>query len=401
MLGVSALTIERNAAVGDNWRQRYPQLVLHDPVWYDHMPYIPFPDSWPVFTPKDKLADWFESYAKALDLNVWTSASLVSQKWDEAKKEWTVTVERVRSDNGQTETRTFHPRHIVLATGQFGKPNMPAIPGMDSFKGDTLCHSTEFQGAKDSGRGKKAVVVGACNSGMDICQDFFEKGYEVTLVQRSSTCVPSSEGALKILLGALYGEGGPPTEDCDLWVHGWPMEVFKSIQVDLTTFIVEHDKEMLEGLERAGFKADTGPHGAGLFAKYIQRAGGYYIDVGGSQLIIDGKVKVQQGREIVEVLPKGLKLADGTELEADEIVFATGYGDMKTIAKAILGDKLASQVGDVWGLDEEGELRTVWKESGHPGIWFHAGNLALCRHFSRTLALQIKARLEGLDMRSC
>ncbi|GAB1318037.1 Putative flavin-containing protein [Madurella fahalii] len=399
MLGVSALIIERNAAVGDNWRQRYSQLVLHDPVWYDHMPYIPFPDSWPVFTPKDKMADWLEFYARTLDLNVWTSTSLVSQKWDGAKNQWTVVIERVRGDNGQTETRTLHAKHIVLATGHSGKANMPIIPGMEAFKGDRLCHSTEFDGAKVSAKGKKAVVVGACNSGMDICQDFVEKGYDVTLVQRSSTCVPSSDGALKITFGVLYEEGGPPTEDSDLWVQGWPFEVLKSIQVDLTKFMVEHDKEMLEGLEKAGFKTDTGPHGSGVFSKYIQKAGGYYIDVGGSQLIIDGKIKVKQGQEVVEVLPKGLKFADGTELEADEVVFATGYDNMKTTARAIFGDELVGQVGDVWGLDEEGEMRTIWRESGHPGFWFHGGNLALCRYFSRLLALQIKARLEGLDIR--
>ena len=70
MLGIPTLIIDKNQAVGDNWRKRYHQLVLHDPVWYDHMPYLPFPDFWPVFTPKDKLVDWFETYVKALELNV-------------------------------------------------------------------------------------------------------------------------------------------------------------------------------------------------------------------------------------------------------------------------------------------------------------------------------------------
>jgi hypothetical protein len=400
MLGVSALAIDCNAAVGDNWRKRYAQLVLHDPVWYDHMPYIPFPDSWPVFTPKDKLADWFEFYAKALDLNVWMSTSLSSCKWDDTKREWTITVNRVSLHDGQVQARTFHPKHIVLATGQFGKPNMPQIPGMEVFQGDTLCHSAHFAGAKQSGNGRKAIVVGACNSGMDICQEFSERGYDVTVVQRSSTCVPSSPGVLKITFGGLYEEGGPPVEDSDISTHGWPSEVLKSIQVDLTRKMVEHDKEMLDGLERAGFKTDTGPHGAGIFAKYLQKASGYYIDVGGAKLISEGKIKVKQGQEVVQVLPRGLRFADGTELEADEIVFATGYGDMRTIAKDILGDELTDKVGGTWGWDEEGEMRTLGKESGHPGIWFHGGNLAFCRYYSRLLALRIKASLEKFDDRA-
>ena len=271
MLGIPTLVIDVNKAVGDNWRKRYHQLVLHDPVWYDHMPYLPFPDSWPVFTPKDKLADWFESYVKALDLDVWTQSQLVSSRWDDAAKQWTVEIRRTRPD-GQAETRTFHPKHLVLATGHAGKAYMPAIPGMDSFQGDLLKHSGEFPGASEAGKGRKAVVVGACNSSMDICQDYVEKGYDVTVVQRSSTFVLSVESSLKVALGVLYEEGGPPVEDSDVAVWGWPSEVLKSINVDVTTIAGERDKEMLDGLERAGFKTDKGPSAGGIFCKYLQRA---------------------------------------------------------------------------------------------------------------------------------
>ncbi|AEO68364.1 uncharacterized protein THITE_2117853 [Thermothielavioides terrestris NRRL 8126] len=395
MLGVPALAIDKNRAVGDNWRKRYHQLVLHDPVWYDHMPYIPFPESWPIFTPKDKLGDWFESYVKALDLNVWTQSELVSGSWDAAKGEWTAVVKRVRED-GQTETRTLHPKHLIMATGHSGKKFMPSVPGMDGFKGDLLCHSSEFPGARESGRGKKAVVVGACNSSMDICQDYFEKGYDVTMVQRSSTNVVSSDGVLKVLQGDLYEEGSRPAEDADITVWGWPSAVLKAIEVDHTTTLRERDKEILDGLERAGFKTDSGPHGGGLYCKYLQRGGGYYIDVGGAKLIIDGKVKVKHGLEVAQVLPNGLKLEDGSELEADEIVFATGYMNMKETARGILPDAVLDKVGDVWGWNDEGEMRTIWTESGHPGLWFHGGNMAFCRYYSRLVALQILARLKGL-----
>jgi cation diffusion facilitator CzcD-associated flavoprotein CzcO len=395
MLGISTLVIDLNKAVGDNWRKRYAQLVLHDPVWYDHLPYIPFPDSWPVFTPKDKLADWFESYAKTLDLNVWTQSEMVSSSWDDVEKLWTAEIRRVRPD-GQTQTRTFRPKHIVIATGHSGKPYMPSIPGMESFQGGFLDHSGSFPGAK-AGKGKKAVVIGACNSSMDICQDYVEKGYDVTIIQRSSTFVVSVGSVVDVALGGLYAEGGPPVGDSDIAVWGWPSEVLKSLQVDVTTIVGKRDQEILDGLNRAGFKTDTGPSGGGIFAKYLQRGGGYYIDVGGAQLIIDGKVKVKHGQEVAQILPKGLKLADGSELEADEIVFATGYDNMRTTAKAILGEGLPENVGDVWGWDGEGEMRTIWGSSGHPGLWLHGGNLAMCRYYSRLVALQILAKLKGLE----
>jgi hypothetical protein len=216
------------------------------------------------------------------------------------------------------------------------------------------------------------------------------------MVQRSTTCVVSSESATEILLGTLYEEGGPRTEDADLWLWGLPVEVLKAVHVDVTKKQVAKDAELLEGLEKVGFKLDRGPDDCGLFIKYLQRGGGYYFDVGASQLVIDGKIKVKQGQEVVEILPRGVKFADGTELEADEIVFATGYENMKTQAGIVFGDEIGDKVGDVWGFDERGEIRGLWRPSGHPGFWFHGGNLAMCRYFSRLLALQIKARLLGL-----
>ncbi|KAJ4368433.1 hypothetical protein N0V83_006790 [Neocucurbitaria cava] len=395
MLNIPSLMIDSNERVGDNWRKRYRQLVLHDPVWYDHMPYVPFPAHWPVFTPKDKLAEWFEAYVNILELNVWTSTDLKSTSWDENKKQWTVVVER-RKPDGTTETRTLHPKHIVQATGHSGKKNFPTIKGMEGFKGDRLCHSSEHPGANPASKGKKAVVVGCCNSGHDIAQDFYEKGYDITIVQRSTTCVISSTAICDIGLKGLYDEDAPPTEDADMFLWSIPSELFKKQQIKVTKAQAEHDKKILDGLSAAGFKTDSGPMGAGLLMKYFQRGGGYYIDVGASQLIVDKKIKVKQGQEIEQILPNGIKFADGTELEADEIVFATGYQNMRSQARLIFGDEVADRVSDVWGFNDEGEFRTMWQKSGHPGLWFMGGNLAISRYYSRILALQIKAIEEGI-----
>ncbi|KIW49561.1 hypothetical protein PV05_11229 [Exophiala xenobiotica] len=351
MLGVDTLIIDRENTIGDNWRGRYHQLVLHDPVWYDHMPYLNFPPHWPIFTPKDKLAEWFESYAKLLELNVWVQTSLQSTSWDDKKRVWTITVKRAKPD-GTTKTRTLHPKYVIQATGHSGKKNFPFhLKGLSDFKGDVLCHSSEFKGARLDGKVKKAVVVGSCNSGHDIAQDFYEKGYDVTLVQRSTTCVISSEAITETGLKGVYSEDGPPVDDADIsqGIAGQDHGAAGGIR----------QKKTLDGLESAGFKTDRGPENAGLFMKYFQRDGGYYIDVGGSQLIIDGKIKVKQGQEIQEVLPRGLRFADGSELEADEIIFATGYSNMRTQAREIFGDEVADRVGDIWGYDQEGEMRTI------------------------------------------
>lgn len=310
------------------------------------MPYIPFPSHWPVFTPKDKLAEWFESYAKLLELNVWTSTTITSASWDETKRQWTVDLER-KIASGEVEKWTLHPRHVIQATGHSGEMKFPQIKGMDSFAGDKLCHSSQFKGARTLkyGETRRAVVVGCCNSGHDIAQDFYEHGYDTTIVQRSSTYVMSSKNGIDVLLEGLYVEGGPDTEDADLLFMSIPNKMLKRMHTDATKEITRRDKDMLEGLDKAGFKLDYGPDDSGklplssrpmgpnvnttgFFMKYFQRGGGYYIDVGCSQLIIDGKIKVKQGQEIQEIKPHGLLFADGTELPADEIVFATGYENM-------------------------------------------------------------------------
>lgn len=97
------------------------------------------------------------------------------------------------------------------------------------------------------------------------------------------------------------------------------------------------------------------------------------------------------------MVPHGIRFADGSELEADEVIFATGYQNMRTQTRIIFGDEIADRVNSVWGLDEEGEPRTIWRRSGHPGFWFMGGNLALCRYYSQLLALQILAVERGLN----
>ncbi|HEY2257331.1 MAG TPA: NAD(P)/FAD-dependent oxidoreductase, partial [Variovorax sp.] len=192
-LGVPTLIVEKNARPGDSWRKRYKSLCLHDPVWYDHLPYLPFPDDWPVFSPKDKIGDWLEMYTKVMELNYWGGTECRSARYDEAKKEWAVEVVR----NG--EPMTLRPRQLVLATGMSAVPNMPSIPGMETFKGD-LHHSSRHPGP-DGYKGKKAVVVGSNNSAHDICAALWEQGADVTMVQRSSTHISRSDTLMDLALG--------------------------------------------------------------------------------------------------------------------------------------------------------------------------------------------------------
>jgi putative flavoprotein involved in K+ transport len=399
-LGVPTIIIEKNDRPGDSWRNRYKSLCLHDPVWYDHLPYLPFPPNWPVFAPKDKLGDWLEMYTKIMELNYWTRSICQSASYDDATKEWTVTVDR------DGETVILRPKQLIFATGMSAKANMPRFPGMDSFKGDQH-HSSKHPGP-DAYKGKKAVVVGSNNSAHDICAALWENDVDVTMVQRSSTHIVRSEPLMEYGLGDLYSEravaAGMTTNKADMIFASLPYAILHEFQIPVYQKIAEVDADFYAGLEKAGFQMDWGADGSGLFMKYLRRGSGYYIDVGASQLIIDGKIKLAHG-QVTEVVEDGLVLEDGTKLEADVIVYATGYGSMNGWVADIVDPETANKVGKCWGLGSdtpkdpgpwEGEQRNMWKPTQQEALWFHGGNLHQSRHYSQFLSLQIKARMEGI-----
>lgn len=400
-LGVPTIVIEKNDRPGDSWRKRYKSLCLHDPVWYDHLPYLPFPDHWPVFSPKDKIGDWLESYARIMELNYWTRTEARSAIYDAKAGEWTLVVDR------DGEEVVLRPRHLVLATGMSGVPYMPDLPGRETFGGEVQ-HSSEHPGP-DAYAGKKVVVVGSNNSSHDICAALREAGAEVVMVQRSTTHVVRSETLMELALGPLYSEealaNGITTDKADLIFASIPYAVLPSIQKPQADETRRRDKGFYDRLEKAGFQLDFGADDTGLFMKYLRRGSGYYIDVGASELVANGEIRLAHG-QASEFTETGIRLADGTELPADLVVFATGYGSMNGWAARLISQEVADKVGKCWGLGSdtpkdpgpwEGELRNMWKPTRQEALWFHGGNLHQSRHYSQFLALQLKARMEGLD----
>jgi len=399
-LGVPALVLDRHDRPGDQWRSRYKSLCLHDPVWYDHLPYLPFPDNWPVFAPKDKIADWLEMYTRVMEVPYWTRSEAKSASYDESSGTWTVTVDR------DGETVVLHPKQLVFATGMSGKPNIPSFPGMDVFEGEQH-HSSQHPGP-DAYTGKKVVVVGSNNSAHDICAALWEHDADVTMVQRSSTHVVKSDSLMEFGLGDLYSEravaAGITTDKADMTFASLPYRIMHQFQIPVYEKIKEHDADFYERLDKAGFWHDWGDDGSGLFMKYLRRGSGYYIDVGASELVADGKITLVHG-QVDHLERDGVVLDDGTKLAADLVVYATGYGSMNGWVADIAGQEMADRVGKCWGLGSgttkdpgpwEGEQRNMWKPTQQPGLWFHGGNLHQSRHYSLYLALQLKARYEGL-----
>ncbi len=400
-LGVPTIIVEKNKKPGDSWRKRYKSLCLHDPVWYDHMPYLAFPDDWPVFSPKDKIGDWLEMYTKVMELNYWSSTDCRSAKYDDKKKCWVVKLVR------DGKAVTVKPQHLVIATGMAAVAHVPKFKGASTFKGEQH-HSSRHPGP-DKYKGKKVVVIGSNNSAHDISAALWEQGADVTMVQRSPTLIVKSDTLMEVGLGDLYSEralkNGIDHHKADLIFASVPYKILAGFQKPVYAKMKELDADFYARLEKAGFWLDWGDDESGLFMKYLRRGSGYYIDVGAGELVADGKIKLKSRVEVQEIKPKSVVLSDGTDLQADLIVYATGYGSMNGWAAKLISQDVADQVGKCWGLGSdttkdpgpwEGELRNMWKPTNVDALWFHGGNLHQSRHYSQFLSLQLKARFEAI-----
>ncbi|KAJ7636281.1 hypothetical protein FB45DRAFT_1055746 [Roridomyces roridus] len=388
VLNVRTVCIDRNPRVGDNWRNRYDALCLHDPVWYDHMPFIPFPATWPVYTPARKLANWLEHYAEAMELDVWTSSTVKSARKNAAGT-WDVVVERDGVE------RVFNPHHVVFATGiGANEGRTPVMPGMEDFKGQIL-HSTKHKTALDHA-GKKVVIIGACTSAHDIAIDYYRHGVDITMFQRSSTHVFTVKKGWKHMVGDTYWEGGPPTDVADRITASYPHYMAIELSRRRAKLIAEDDKELLDGLHSVGFRTNSGLLEAGSSLLPWNRAGGYYIDVGASQMIIDGKIKLKNDSQIKNFDATGICFENGSHLDADVVVFATGLSECRDAIKYLCGEEIGSKCKKIWGLDQEGEIYGAWRDIGVDGLWYMTGNYAYSRFHSKHVALQIKAMEEGI-----
>ena len=385
-LGVDTLIADRHERIGDNWRKRYHSLTLHNEVHVNHLPYLPFPPTFPVYIPKDKLANWFESYVEAMELNFWTGTELVAGSYDEERREWFVTLRRTDG----TE-RVMRPRHLIFATGVSSIPYTPDLPGLDAFAG-TKVHSGDLKHA-EKWKGRKALVLGTGTSGHDVAQELQAHGVHVTMVQRSKTYVVSLKEAQSVY--AIYSEG-IPFDDCDLLATSFPYPVLQRSYQLSTAKGREVDKTLLDALESRSFRLHFGEDETGFQMMYLRRGGGYYFNVGCSDLIISGAIDLLQYADVETLVAEGARLRDGRVVPADLLVLATGYKNQQETVRVYLGDEIADRIGPVWGFDDGGELRNMWRRTAQPGLWFTAGSLAQCRIFSRYLALQIKALELGL-----
>jgi putative flavoprotein involved in K+ transport len=261
------------------------------------------------------------------------------------------------------------------------------LPGLKDFAGEKF-HSHGFKSGV-AWRGKKALVLGTGNSGHDIAQDLYSNGADTSIIQRGSTTVVSIDPSAKLNY-ALYEEG-PSVADCDLIATATTYPLLIRTYQASAKRMLELDKDLIAALKARGFKYDMGEDESGHQMKYRRRGGGYYLNAGCSDLIIDHKIGLLQYDDIEKFVPEGALMKDGTIQKADLLVLATGYYSQQEVVRRLMGDEVADRVGQVWGIGANGELANMWTRTPQEGLWFMGGALAQARIYSKYVALQIKA----------
>lgn len=389
-MGADVLIVDRHQRAGDSWRTRYESLALHTPTSMSDFPFMPFPAVFPEYLPKDKVADWIESYVRLMDLNYWTATEFLGAEFDENSLTWTA---RLRRDDGST--RILHPKHVVMAIGGVGTtPRRPDLPGLDSFAG-TLVHSADFHTAREH-RGVKALVVGTGTSSHDIALDLYHHGADVTMLQRGSTSVVDVDVA-NVVYGDYTAGSTMPRDEADLRSNAkFILPLLTRELKKYTEWTQDENRELHADLERIGMQLDTGEDGTGWPMKFYRHAGGYYLNVGASDVIVDGGIKIEQYDAFDRFSARGIVMKDGTEREYDLVVLATGYELLTTEVRAIFGGEVADRVGAIGGLGEDGERVNFCKPTKQPHLWFIFGGMSDGRRSTSWLALQIQAQNLGV-----
>ncbi|OCF40872.1 flavin-containing monooxygenase [Kwoniella heveanensis CBS 569] len=390
-LGVTTLIVDHSAEIGEVWTKRYEYLSLHFPHWADHFPYFPYPQQWPTYTPAQKQGRFMQWYADAMELHVWNSSSVVGAEQN-ASGEWTVKINK-----GGKEIRTLHPKQVVMATSLCGVPTLPVIPGIADWKAGIYRHSTAHDSSRDF-VGKKVLVVGTSSSGFDTAYDCARRGIDVTLLQRSPTYIMSLTHSVPRAIGGYAPVNGvrPDIDEQDRLAFAMPTGPGEELSRRNAEVLENLDRELLDALHAKGLRTWRGQRGTGNATLGQTRNGGFYFDAGACEQIINGKIKVEPGF-IESFTEDKVILSGGRQRHYDLIVFATGFSNTIDSVRNTLGDKIADQCGPIWGIDEEGEFRSAYRESGVPNLWIFVGYLPYTRFHSKRLALRIKAVLEGVS----
>lgn len=389
-LGLKYVVLEKNRHAGDSWKNRYGSVKLHTKRAYSHLPFdrtFPektFPREWLT---KDDLAEGYQNWVEKFRINIWLKTRLLSGKWDESTKRWSLIIER------EGEAQTIETAHLVLAIGAGSQtPITPNFANEEVFKGVKM-HSVDYS-EPSQWKGKHGIIIGTANTAHDVAEDMVAAGLaSVTMVQRSRTYVLPVEYYQNVQVHT-YNEH-MPTELADKLTSTGPLAISRLVAMVSLNSQAAQQPERFDALERAGFRVERF---GDLIYTIFERMGGHYIEVGASAKIADGRIKVKSDALAVRYREDGLEFDDGTVLPADVIVFATGFrGNLRDDVRELLGDEVADRITDFWGLDDEGEPRGAYRPTGRE-FWIFDSDLWMLTFESRSCALAARNHTRSYEV---
>ncbi|KAJ5730941.1 uncharacterized protein N7483_005449 [Penicillium malachiteum] len=407
-LGVDCVIMDKTEQAGGNWAERYDCLKFHIQKSCCQTPYLPYPDEYPAILEKSMLVEHMKRYAETFNLNLLNSSTVEGSSFNESKGTWHF---KIRTPWGP---KTVVSRHLIQATGLVaGNLFLPKIPGQ--YNGISI-HSTKYKNPQVlSETGVKSVIIaGSGNTAFDIAEDCAKAGLKTTMNVRSPTYIFPRDYCFDPK-GLGFYDLVPPDFADKLFVSG-PLAIGGQISRDQYVSLAAKEPNRYKALAEAGFPVYDSSQGGDLIHHLLEKGGGHYNEIGdGTQLIISGVIAVKAHVQPAEFTSTGLRFSDGSTLDADAIIWCTGFEDndreitINTLGRnpfpqsqdrdeTMLGPgEIALLRDELWGLDIEGELRGMWKRHLRVNnFWVTGGGTNHHRYYSWHLALQIKAALEGV-----
>ncbi|XP_031268409.1 indole-3-pyruvate monooxygenase YUCCA6-like [Pistacia vera] len=293
--GIPSLILEKESCIGSLWKLKtYDALQLHLPKKFCQLPYVKFPSEYPTYPTKQQFISYLEDYASHFSINPMLGQEVQWAKYEESKECWRV----------KTNEHEYRCRWLIVATGENAEPVMPRIPGVSEFRG-TLLHTSAYKDGAPF-RGRKALVVGCGNSGMETSLDLCKNGAKVSIVIRNK---------FHILPKQVLGNS---TFALSMWLLKWfPVETVDWFLLLCSRLIIGDTNQ--SGIRRP----EIGP----LKLK---------ISVGKTPVLDDGAfAKIKSGEiKVVNAIRKfttsGVEFADGTLEDFDAVILATGYKNNTT-----------------------------------------------------------------------
>ncbi|KAL4015263.1 hypothetical protein IC575_027505 [Cucumis melo] len=296
--GVPFVVLERAECIASLWQKRtYDRLKLHLPKQFCQLPKLPFPEDFPEYPTKRQFIEYLESYAKHFEINPQFNECVQSARYDETSGLWRVkTVSTAGSARNEVE---YICRWLVVATGENAERVMPEIEGLSEFCGD-VSHACEYKSGEKF-TGKKVVVVGCGNSGMEVSLDLCNHDASPSMVVRSSVHVLPRE---------IFGKS---TFELAIMMMKWlPLWLVDKLLLVLAWLI-------LGNIEKYGLKRPS----MGPLELKNEIGKTPVLDIGALEKIKSGDIKVVPG--IKRFTRNQVELVNGEKLDVDSVVLATGY----------------------------------------------------------------------------